>query len=187
MKKYLIKIIVTLLLLSTPALAKSSISIGTTMSFLKIDDPNFKYINNNDQLQLSSLNLGLHYQPNKTAFVYSVLTNRILNRGVNRQVRSKNNNNIYTNTTKVIADTIMLGYQIRQFIPSVFLSNVNVDKAILINNVYKHDIKNSFIWGINTTYYLTKNINLTSSIVMPNKKFNINTGIIFGANYIFNL
>ena len=51
--KNLLRIIAALLLLSTPAVAKSSISIGTTMSFLKIDDPNFKYINKLDK----SLNL----------------------------------------------------------------------------------------------------------------------------------
>lgn len=188
--KYIVIFIIGLIALnSNKSLASTSINIGTSLSLLNLSDPNFEYTNNKDQLQIASINLGLTHQLHKSPIIISAFSNKLIfNRAVQREVKSKASGNIYTNKTKVEADTLMMGYQINRFIPAVFVSNVAVDKGIYSNGRMIADKKqNSIVKGFNLSYIINRDITSNTAILLPNSKLGIEAGIIFGINYNFNL
>ena len=185
--KNIIKLTLTLLFLSSPAFA-TTLSVGTTLSFLNINDPDFEYITNRDQLQLSSVSLGLNQRIAKTPFIVSISTNRLLNREISREVRSKKNGAIFTNKTKTEADSLTVGYQLGRYIPNIGIANVGVDKSIYYAGKLAGEKQQHAILGIfGLTYIASKDISISSTITLPNKELNLESGVVLGINYNFGL
>ena len=189
MKKltHIIKLTLTLLFLSSPAFA-TTLSVGTTLSFLNINDPDFEYITNRDQLQLSSVSIGLNQRIAKTPFIASISTNRFINREVSREVKSKKSGVVFTNKTKTEVDSFILGYQLGRYIPNVGIANVGVDKSIYYAGKLAGEKQQHTILGIfGLTYIVSKDISITSTFTLPNKELNLEAGVVFGINYNFGL
>jgi hypothetical protein len=184
-----IKLITTLLLLLIASSAfATTLSIGTTLSFLKINDLDFKYITSRDQLQLSSVSIGLNQRIAKTPFVVGISTNRLINREVSREVKSKKNGAVFTNKTKIEADSVIIGYQLGRYIPNIGVANVGVDKSIYYAGKLAGEKQQHTILGMfGLTYLASKDISITSTIILPNKELNLESGVVFGINYNFGL
>lgn len=184
----MIKILI-LFLLSTSSLFANNLSLsaGTSVNYLNISDKNYSYVNSNDQLKLSGLNLGFNYKTN-TPVVVSIFTNRVLNISSSREVRNRNNNKIFELASKADVDTFSVGYKYNRIIPAIFLSNVNLDKKLTYQNkIIGKEHLSSFVYGFTLNYLYDKNISIYASILAPNKEFGIETGVIVGFNYNFNL
>ena len=168
--------------------AKVVATIGTSVSFLNINDPQFEYTSNQDQLQLSNLSLGFSQRIAKTPFIASISTNRLINREVSREVKNKNNGAIFTNKTKTEADSLTVGYQLGRYIPNIGIANVGVDKSIYYAGKLAGEKQQHAILGIfGLTYIASKDISISSTFTMPNKELNLESGVVLGINYNFGL
>ena len=188
MMQNLLKITFLFLLLSAPAFANPTLSIGTTLSLLKINDPDFQYTSNRDQLQLSSVSFALSERINKSPFIASISTNRLINRSVDREVVSKKNGVFFTNKTKIKADTLTIGYQMGRYIPNFGLTNVGVEKSLYYAGKFlMKKQQTALIPSIGLTFIANKDISINSTIIAPNKELNLDAGVVFGVNYNFQL
>jgi hypothetical protein len=184
----LIKITLTLLFLSSPAIAGTTLSVGTSLSFLNINDPDFEYTTNSDQLQLSSISIGFNQRVAKTPFIVNISTNRLINREVSREVRSKKNGAIFINKTKTEVDSLSLGYQLGRYIPNAGIANVGVEKSIYYAGKFLGAKQQHAILGIfGLTYIVSKDISITSTFALPNRELNLDAGVVFGVNYNFSI
>jgi len=163
-----------------------SLSLGTSVNILNISDPNYGYVSNSDQLKLSSLNVGLNYF--KKPFVFTATTNRLLLQPSSRQMVSKKTEIGFENRTKTRADTFLIGYQIKQFVPGIFITNANVDKRLYRNDKLVGGTKQSaLLWGVAGSYFYDKNLSFSAAILAPNEELGLETGLVLGINYNFNL
>ena len=181
------KIALLLLLFSicSPILANDlTLSVGTSVNYLNINDKNYQYTDN--ELKLSGVNLGASY--NFKPIIISVFTNRLLLQQNSRQVISKKTGNSFENRTRTKAETLMVGYQVKRFIPAVFIANTNVDKALYKNDTLLRKTKQSaLLCGANITYIYDKNFTFSTSIIAPNEELGLDSGLVFGVNYNFSL
>lgn len=169
--------------------AKATItpSIGTSISILNINDSDFNYTSDKDQLQISSINTGFLASEDDTPFVFGLYTNRLIyNRPSVRTVKSKADGQIYTNKVKSKVDTALIGYRYKKYIPAVFISNADVEKSV-------HDggqeigfkSNNTILYGLNLTYLYNKDFNGSVAILAPNEDLDIDAGVVFSINYNF--
>lgn len=181
-------IAVIILMLITPSVFASTLSVGTALSFLDITDNDFEYTSNQDQLQLTSINFGINQNISDSPFIATISTNRFINRKITREVRNKKSGKIFTNKTKILADSLSIGYKIGQYIPNIGITNVDVNKSIyyageLVGAKQQHAILSMF--GL--TYILNRNMITNITILAPNKELGVKSGIVFGFNYNFEL
>lgn len=182
-----IYILITYLILCASSQASNlNYSIGTTLSFLKINDPNFKYTNNQDQLQINNISVGLNYKIPDSSFIINAYTNRIIfNKAHTRTVRNKTNGNLSQVKTKVEADTFMLGYDFgKKIIPSFMVGNVTVQKGLYSHNTLTGEkTQHSFYYGLNLSYFIKQDFYLTSSFIAPIEELGLESGVIIGLYY----
>lgn len=182
-------LIFILLLFSFNARADNlKLLVGTSIDYFNINDPHYRYVNNTDQLEISSLNVGLSYRIVNTHFVNSVTTNWFLNTPVSREVQSKSSGIDFESKSKTnyIADNI--GYQIGKFTSGLFIAYTSINKKLYYqNSLVGQSNTHTAIYGATVSYSYNQDIKLCSSIVAPNKDLHIDTGFIFGVNYYFNI
>lgn len=183
-KKILIILITLIVLYPNLVFAKISYNVGTTLSFLNISDK-YKFSHQNEQFQLTNLNIGLNYNYNKNPIIFSLATNRLLNRPSIREVVDSKNNK-FINKTKTIADTIIISYVYKNTSTGLFISNVNLQKSIFYKgNLAGHKINNIIITGLNINYFFVSKYYTSLSILAPKKEIGLNSGLILGLNYQF--
>lgn len=180
------KVILTFFLLFTgyPAYADNlTLSLGTSVNYLKINDPNYHY---KSEPKLNNINIGLNYIAKP--FVISATSNRFLLQETSQQIISKKNGVSFENRTRTTADILSVGYQVGRFIPSVFISNAQVYKSLYHNDTFLGKTKqSSFIYGLNVNYFYDNNLSFSTAILAPNKELGLETGIVLGINYNFNI
>lgn len=170
----IIKFII-LLFLSSPAFAGGF--IGVSVNHLKIND-GYKYESNYQP----SFNFG--YNLILDNWVLSASTNRFLNQSVER--KATKNNITYNSKSKLLADTFSIGYRINRFVISPFLVNATVDKSLYYNDRKLGSTHTtSILSGLNLTYFIDKNISISSAYVAPNQEQSLESGLVLGINYNF--
>lgn len=178
-----------LFFISFPVYSKNTnLVLGTSINILNIDDPDY-YFNNNEYFKSPSINVGLSYKTDqKFPIVISVFTNRLFLWSRNQEIISKKSGDVYLNKNKIIIDTFLLGYQIKQFIPSIFISNVNFEKKLYLKNALAgQSNQSSLLYGVVGNYFYNKNLSFTFGLIAPKKEFNLKKGFSLGFNYNFNL
>lgn len=182
MKK--ISLILALIFFAHPLQAQSlTLQAGSSINYSNINNPNFKF--KTDPFPLSSITIGLMYQ-NDTPFIYGISTN-IINQATNQEVTSRSSVK-FNLRSKTTANAAIVGYKIKNFIPSIFIANVKVDQLLSNDNVaFKKQTTYSLMYGLSISYYLTKDISVNFAIIAPNKELYLEAGGVFGLNYNFNL
>lgn len=120
----------------------TNLSVGTGIIYANINDPKLKYVK---ELEFNPmLNVGL--SDNYNRIFYGINTNRILNQSSTRAVID-NNKNTYHLKSKVIIDTVTIGYA-SKISPFIFAGNLINKKELLLNNSrIKQDQESAIIWG----------------------------------------
>lgn len=138
----------------------------------------FEYAN---KLSMPSFNVGYNYAAKP--FLVTVMTNRLLNQSSEKIVRKDGLS--FGNKTRIIADTLMIGYPINRLIPNVFVSNVEVNKKLYRDKLVGRTNKHSIIYGFGFNYLFNKNISYNASFIAPNNEQGLEYGLSFGINYNF--
>ena len=172
-------IIIALLLISSKA--NAGFNIGTSLLYIDAKDPDYKYIDSYKP-KLNSVSIG--YNKEVKRFNIGLSTNRLLVRDVKRKVSCSGQ--VCTNLTKVTHDSFHLGYRVGRYIPSIFVSNVNIVKSLYLNNNYLGVEENTIIaYGFGGSYLLNERINISINIIMPNKEIHMKKGLGLSINYNF--
>ena len=73
-----------------------------------------------------------------------------------------------------------------RIIPAITLSNIKSEKLLYYKNILQGQRNNYVIlYGLNLSYFFTKNINSSIFYIMPNKELHLKDSFGFGINYIF--
>jgi hypothetical protein len=152
--------------------------VGLSTNKLAIDD-GFKRHSN---LGNYSLFYGYSYAHNN--IVLSVNTNRLISQ-TNKETLKKDGQ-YFQGKSKVTTDTLTLGYRFNRFIPSLFVSNAEVEKELSHNeNLLLKTNQHSILYGAGVSYLLSKDLSLAGSFIAPNKEQNLKYGI--NLSIIYNL
>lgn len=162
--------------------AASKLYLGTSVIKADINDPNFKFINEKE-LNINSLNVGV-FDSYKN-FTLSIQTNRLINYPITRSVVSQNGT-VYQNKSKMINDTVLIGYRLDRFIPSVLISNTKLNKSLWYKGNYiAGQTNHALLYGVNLGYLLTNNINANLFLIAPDKELNLKSAAGISLNYLF--
>lgn len=150
-----------------------------------LNDPNYKYLDKYNFINgISSINYGISYFDE--SYSITISSNRFLNFYSKSNVENKNNKLLMLSKIKVESDTLNLNYYIDRFSIGSSISNVNVKKQLFYKgNKVGEKENNTFVYSLNTGYFITKNIQTNLNYVLPNKELNLIYGIGIGINYIF--
>jgi len=178
--------IIVFTLLSGNAIAKINLAIGTSISIVKTNDKNFKNISFQDQLQPTSLNLGVNYKLPESQFILSFYTNRLLNKPLTRVVKNIRNGSLYQTQTKLTSDSLLAGYQLNRVIPAFVITKVKVKSHIISKNaILATNTNRAFVFGLNLTYFINNKFSISTTFLLPNQKLDLESGLIFGGYYNF--
>tara|TARA_R110000782_G_scaffold244557_1_gene331339 strand:- start:101 stop:619 length:519 start_codon:yes stop_codon:yes gene_type:complete len=156
--------------------ANAGVSLGTSISYFKNNDPVYDYADK----PVNSFNIG--YNKSVNDFNISLTTNRFLNWGIEKKV--KNGNTTFINKTYIDYEAIQLGYRIKRFIPSVLIANVHTEKKLSYNGVFQGKTRNDFIaYGGGLSYIVTKHIITSFNIILPNEEMDFGSSL--SINYLF--
>ena len=162
--------------------AAPKLYLGTSIIKANINDPNFKFINEKE-LNINSLNVGV-FDSYKN-FTLSIQTNRLINYPITRSVVSQNGT-VYQNKSKMINDTVLIGYRLDRFIPSVLISNTRLNKSLWYKGNYiAGQTNHALLYGVNLGYLLTNNINANLFLIAPDKELNLKSAAGISLNYLF--
>lgn len=162
--------------------ANSKLYIGTSIIKANINDTNFKFINEKE-LDLNALNVGVFNSYKNLTF--SIQTNRLLNYPVTRSVMSENGA-VYQNKSKMINDTVLIGYRLDRFIPSMLISNTRLNKSLWYKGNYiAGQTNHALLYGVNLGYLVTKNVNANLFFIAPNKELFLTNATGISLNYLF--
>jgi len=165
-------LIILLFILSKNCFASTYLSIGAV--YQKQHDKNF-YL---QEKILPTASIG--YFKSIVNFTATIQTNRISN-FVNKEfVNSKKDGKAYELKSRLTADTISIGYKINRFNPSIFFSNVRVEKTIS-----KRRVNHAILYGASLNYFLNNKMAISTSIVAPNKEIGLSFATLLTINYFF--
>lgn len=165
-------------------------NVGISYFYANINDPEYDFVdkyetlkNPKDQFKSISVGLSKFYDNN---FNWSISTNRLFNSEIKRSVKRKSDGLIFQNETKTTIDSLLLGYRIKRFNPSLIIANVEASKFLYYNNsLVKYENKRAIIPGINLGYFVTKNFVPSFSYILPNKELDLEGAFSLNINYIF--
>ena len=189
--KYFVIILILLLPIAAKAKGRSyNFSITNSTMYTKINDSNYEYVNENEQVKnpfkdsLKSLSVGVskEFKDNWTIIIN---TNRLYSKEIKRSVKYKANNAILENRTRLKNDTIQVGKRFKKLLPTVFISNVEVDKSLWKDNQFLgRKVNHTILYGVNLNYFMTKHWSTSMFYVFPNEEINLESG--FGLTTSFN-
>lgn len=163
---------------------------GISYFYANINDPEYDFVdkyetlkNPKDQLKSISIGLSKFYDNN---FNWSISTNRLFNSEIKRSVKRKSDGLIFQNETKTTIDSLLLGYVIKRFNPSLIIVNVEASKFLYYNNsLVGYENKRAIVPGFNLGYFATKNFVSSFSYILPNKELDLEGAFSLNTNYIF--
>ena len=160
--------------------AFAGLSVGTSISYHKINDPNFEYEREfEDVNKLKSINVS--YVHHIDDIVLSVGTNRLINAESKRKIRI--GGRLFNSSSSVEYDVITAEVRMGRWIPSLFLSNVTVEREI--KDLNKYQSNTSFVYGPAVGYMLSQKIVISLNYLMPNNELYLEGGSSLGINYNF--
>ena len=178
--KNIIKKVAILVISSSSALA--SPYIGASAIDSRIKDPNFIYKNSTQDSV--SFTVGWAKELKNKVSV-ALQTNR-LTPSKNFDVISRKTGVTMQSKSKVTNDTLLVGYRFKRLSPAVFVSNTQVHKTLS----YKGDVvgkesKSGFVYGLNVSYFLTRNLTASIIEVEPSQEFYLRRSYGVGLSYLF--
>lgn len=165
-------------------------NVGVSYFYANINDPEYDFVdkyetlkNPKDQFKSISIGLSKFYDNN---FNWSISTNRLFNSEIKRSVKRKSDGLIFQNETKTTIDSLLLGYVIKRFNPSIIIANVEASKFLYYNNfLVGYQNKRTIVPGFNLGYFATKNFMPSFSYILPNKELDLKGAFSLNINYIF--
>jgi hypothetical protein len=165
-------------------------NVGVSYFYANINDPEYDFVdkyetlkNPKDQFKSISIGLSKFYDNN---FNWSISTNRLFNSEIKRSVKRKSDGLIFQNETKTTIDSLLLGYVIKRFNPSIIIANVEASKFLYYNNfLVGYQNKRTIVPGFNLGYFATKNFMPSFSYILPNKELDLEGAFSLNINYIF--
>lgn len=161
--------------------------IGISSFYTNINDPNFHYTDKFNPIDAATINVGLSLNQNN--IILGITTNRLshhLNNTSQRKVKNNKNGREYQNLTKTQTDSAYIGYQIKRFQPTIFITNANIEKSLYQNDtILSKTRQTAILYGVSLGYFLTKNIEALVIYIAPNKELYLESGFGAGINFIF--
>lgn len=176
-------ILFLLLIRCDPVCAKPfSFNIGISAFYVNINDPKYHYTKEFEQPN-PSLTLGLSKSLHN--FTFTLQTNRLTNYPLTRSVLNRKGVTLQ-NKSKLITDTITLGYRLGRVIPSFILTNARVDKQLRYKgNFLGKDSKSTILYGVSFGYLITRSVIGSVIYIAPNHEFDLESAMGLGVNYLF--
>ena len=110
----------------------------------------------------------------------------MLNQTDSQEIIKKSNNLTFNEKSRIKTDTLLIGYPINKFMPSILITNVQANQNLYYNNKFVgKDDKSSIVYGLNANYSYAKGISFYISFIAPDKELNLTYAINFGINYNF--
>lgn len=153
--------------------------ISTSILYTKINNPDYKYIDDSEQLRFSNLNIG--YTAEIKGVFIGLHSNRLFYRDVVRKV--KMNGRTYNNKTKVRSDILQIGYRVQRFIPYLFITNTEVDTRLITDHKTYRRINNINSYGLGVNYIINQSVSLGFNYIAPTEEIDLEGGIGFTINY----
>lgn len=179
-----------LLLFCDRVIAKDlTFNIGASILYANISDPKFKLVDEYDVIRnpfktIGSLNTGITKSFDKINI--TLQTNRLINFPVVRLIADKKTGAVYHNKTRLFNDTILVGYRINRFVPSLFASKIRLSRALYYKGDFRgKKITDTFLYGVNFGYLLTKKTNVSLMYIAPQKDINLDSAFGLTFNYLF--
>jgi len=166
-----------------------SVSIGISTIYANVNDPRYDFVNEyesaKDPLNLTkSINVGITKSFDKLNI--TIQTNRLINLPLTRSVVDKRTGVTLQNKSKIINDTLLIGYRFGRFIPSLLASNAKLNKSLYYKgNFQAKQTNHAILYGVNLGYLLSRNTNVSLIYIAPNKELNLESAFGFGFNYLF--
>lgn len=194
MKRNAIKFILINIILSVYycdiLLAKDfNFNIGTSIIYANINDPKYNFVNEYETLKnpiksIKSLTTGITKTFDKVNI--TIQTNRFINFPITRMVIDKKTGINLQNKSKIINDTILIGYRFNRIVPSLLISNTKLEKSLYYKgNFQGKQTNHTILYGVNLLYLLSRNTNTSLFYIAPNKEINLESAIGLGINYLF--
>lgn len=183
MKKNAIRLIISFLFMTWCGAVQASpirLSLGASIIRADINDPKYKYLNQNETTPSFNIGLTKSFDP----FIITVQTNRLFNTSVTRSIT--NSGLTFQSKTKITSDTVLIGYRYNRLVPSLLISNTKVDKYLFYKGQLQGNQTNyAILYGVNFGYLINKNINFNLFLIAPNKELYLKSAIGTGINFIF--
>lgn len=161
-----------LLLLTSPAHA---FQFGLSTNYLKINDG----YERDSGLSHPTINIGHSFLVKD--LVLTTTTNRLFNKTRSETISRKGV--VYESKVKIIADSLILGYKMNRFIPSIIFTNTGVEKSLYRGVKLGTTRQHSFTYGVGATYLYDKRLNFNTFFIAPNEELDLDWGLTFGINY----
>lgn len=156
-----------------------------SINYLNIKDPDFKIINNNEQLgsvkdNLQTFNAGFSIYKNK--FSLSLTSNRLANGQTSKTVISRKTGIHYLSRSRLRTDVLNLGYVYKRFLGSILIVNAKLDKELLYKNeLVAQTSKSAIMKGFNLGYFVTRKDMISTYYLFKEKEFDIKD--VIGVSY----
>jgi len=194
MKRNVIKLIlisfISLLSSCDILLAKDfSFNVGVSAIYANINDPKYDFINEYETVKdplnsIKSINTGITKSFDNLNF--TIQTNRLINLPLTRSIIDKRTGVTLQNKSKIISDTLIIGYRFGRFVPALLVSNTKLDKSLYYKgNFQGKQTNHAILYGLNFGYLLSRNTNASLIYITPNKELNLESAIGLGFNYLF--
>lgn len=194
MKRNAIKLIlisfISLLFSCDLLLAKDfTFSIGVSAIYANINDPKYDFVNKYETIKdplnsIKSINTGITKSFDNLNV--TMQTNRLINFPLTSTVVNKKTGITLQNKSKIITDTLLVGYRFGRFVPSILVSNTKLDKSLYYKgNFQGKQTNHAILYGLNFGYLLSRNTNASLIYIAPNKELNLESAIGLGFNYLF--
>jgi len=194
MKRNVIKLIlisfISLLSSCDILLAKDfSFNVGVSAIYANINDPKYDFINEYETVKdplnsIKSINTGITKSFDNLNF--TIQTNRLINLPLTRSIIDKRTGVTLQNKSKIISDTLIIGYRFGRFVPALLVSNTKLDKSLYYKgNFQGKQTNHAILYGLNFGYLLSRNTNASLIYIAPNKELNLESAIGLGFNYLF--
>lgn len=167
---------------------KHSSHIGTSLLYTKINDPNYEFVNEYEQLknpkyQLRSITFG-HSVEFDNKLVIDLSSNRLFNKDISRSIKYLPTGSIFLNKTQTSIDSLSLGKRFNRFVPMFFIANVEISKSIYDgNSLLVKTVNHTYFYGFNFITYVNKKISISLFVIAPNKVINLELGGGVGISY----
>lgn len=166
------KLILILILFFVSFNASAGFQTGTSIYQL-----NVKGVDKSSQQANFNVGYGHIYKD----VMFTASTNRLLS---NTQYSVSNNPRI-TTESKAKIDSFSCGYKIQKFVPSLFISFVDLKQKSFTQKLIATRRKRAWVSGISVSYFITKDIYSSFIIVAPNDRLDLKTSTGLALTYLW--
>jgi hypothetical protein len=181
MRKIIITSLLLLIISCNPSFA-IGLSLGASIGYAAINDPNYKDIDSGGYS--GTLGIGLSQLINKD-YLVAIQTTRFINKSSKKRVINKGGA-VLDSKSYIESDSLLAAKIIDRFFYGIVLSNTVVEKSISCQgSVVGKSRSHSILYGASVGYLLTKNIATSLTYIAPNKELDLEGALFTNINYFF--